>query len=328
LLKLVSGHPTVSDILSFSSMINAIPFNEILSLSDMSPEIFKNKPYSYKSDVWALGCVLYEMTTLTHAFDATSINGLAQKIIKGKYPPISAKYSKPLRDLITEMLMTEPRQRPDLDQILKKPFIRKHIVNFFADIASRPSSSIGEGTMIVRVAAGGPSGISSAADTDQNMIAFRKQLQSLDMLDDVQQALGPRPAPSNPVEAKKIVKEQAGALAREQDHKKMVEAALEKLRQERELRLKERNAMAANARGRAMAAAAGGAVAPFPVKLAQHIPAEEADRKKREDAMKPAAMRQPQPRRESEPAREGGIRRRSFGEERDKLPERDRYFSF
>lgn len=36
----------------------------------MSPELFKNKPYSYKSDVWALGCVLYEMCNLRHAFDA------------------------------------------------------------------------------------------------------------------------------------------------------------------------------------------------------------------------------------------------------------------
>lgn len=36
----------------------------------MSPELFKNKPYSYKSDVWALGCVLYEICNLRHAFDA------------------------------------------------------------------------------------------------------------------------------------------------------------------------------------------------------------------------------------------------------------------
>lgn len=37
----------------------------------MSPEIFDNKPYNHKSDIWALGCVLYEMTTLNHAFDAS-----------------------------------------------------------------------------------------------------------------------------------------------------------------------------------------------------------------------------------------------------------------
>ena len=39
----------------------------------MSPELFKYKPYSYKSDIWALGCVLYEMCNLKHAFDAQSL---------------------------------------------------------------------------------------------------------------------------------------------------------------------------------------------------------------------------------------------------------------
>ena len=36
----------------------------------MSPEIMESKPYDFKSDLWALGCVLYEMTSLKHAFDA------------------------------------------------------------------------------------------------------------------------------------------------------------------------------------------------------------------------------------------------------------------
>jgi serine/threonine protein kinase len=54
----------------------------------MSPELFKYKPYSYKSDIWALGCILYEMCMLKHAFDAQSLNGLAVKIMKGNYVPI------------------------------------------------------------------------------------------------------------------------------------------------------------------------------------------------------------------------------------------------
>jgi non-specific serine/threonine protein kinase/NIMA (never in mitosis gene a)-related kinase len=217
----------------------------------MSPEIFKNKPYSYKSDVWALGCVLYEMTTLNHAFDANSINGLAQKIIKGKYPPIHNKYSRYLRELIAQMLAPEPKQRPDLDQILRKPFIRKHVLSFFVEIASRPSASLGEGPMIVRAAASG--GIGGAVVNDANAIALRQQLEVLGMQKELQDALNPKAAPADPLEAQKMAKEQATQLRREEEHRKMVEAALERLRLERESRARER--------------ASGGAVAGAPSKI-------------------------------------------------------------
>lgn len=50
----------------------------------MSPELFSNKPYNYKSDVWALGCCVYEMATLRHAFNAKDMNSLVYKILKKK----------------------------------------------------------------------------------------------------------------------------------------------------------------------------------------------------------------------------------------------------
>lgn len=225
----------------------------------MSPEIFKNKPYSYKSDVWALGCVLYEMTTLNHAFDANSINGLAQKIIKGKYPPIHNKYSRYLRELIAQMLAPEPKQRPDLDQILRKPFIRKHVMSFFVEIASRPSTSLGEGTMIVRAAAGAGGG--SAAVNDANAIALRQQLEVLGMQKELQEALNPKASPADPVEAQKMVKEQATQLRREEEHRKMVEAALERLRLERENRARERASMGGAPAGPSKPSAAPAAAA-------------------------------------------------------------------
>jgi serine/threonine protein kinase len=208
----------------------------------MSPEIFQNKPYSYKSDVWALGCVLYEMTTLNHAFDANSLNGLAQKIIKGRYPPIHHKYSRYLRELIGQMLLAEPKQRPDLDQILRKPFIKKHIINFFLDINSRPSASLGEGTMIVKAAVGGPQG---DVGNDVNMLSFKQQLESLGMAREIAEALQPKksePQNLNDQEAARLLREQANALKREKDHRAMVEAALEKLRIERESRAQARGA--------------------------------------------------------------------------------------
>lgn len=48
----------------------------------MSPEVCENKPYTFKSDVWALGCVLYELCTLKHAFDANNLLGLIFKIMR------------------------------------------------------------------------------------------------------------------------------------------------------------------------------------------------------------------------------------------------------
>jgi len=48
----------------------------------LSPEVFQNKPYGYKSDIWAIGCILYELCTLKKAFDAKNIVNLMEKIIQ------------------------------------------------------------------------------------------------------------------------------------------------------------------------------------------------------------------------------------------------------
>jgi NIMA (never in mitosis gene a)-related kinase len=34
----------------------------------LSPELCEGKPYDYKSDVWALGCVAHEMTSLKYEY--------------------------------------------------------------------------------------------------------------------------------------------------------------------------------------------------------------------------------------------------------------------
>jgi non-specific serine/threonine protein kinase/NIMA (never in mitosis gene a)-related kinase len=108
----------------------------------MSPELFKNKPYSYKSDVWALGCVLYEMCNLRHAFDAQSINGLAVKILKGSYAPINNIYSKQLRDLITKMLNVLPSSRPNILDILNKSFVRKRVTVYMNECLNGPPAEL------------------------------------------------------------------------------------------------------------------------------------------------------------------------------------------
>ncbi|GKT15467.1 Kinase, NEK, partial [Aduncisulcus paluster] len=96
----------------------------------LSPEICQDKPYNAKSDIWSLGCVLYEMTTLRHAFEAHDMKGLVLKILRGSYPPISSQYSHNLRNLISQLLNKIPQKRPSVNQILKTPFIRDRIRSF------------------------------------------------------------------------------------------------------------------------------------------------------------------------------------------------------
>ncbi|XP_028977552.2 serine/threonine-protein kinase Nek1 isoform X3 [Esox lucius] len=96
----------------------------------LSPEICENKPYNNKSDVWALGCVLYEMCTLKHAFEAGNMKNLVLKIIRGSYPPVSMHYSQDLRTLMGLLFRRNPRERPSVNSILDKPFLSHRIFRF------------------------------------------------------------------------------------------------------------------------------------------------------------------------------------------------------
>jgi NIMA (never in mitosis gene a)-related kinase len=69
-----------------------------------SPEVWKDKPYDYKSDVWSLACVLYEMAALRPPFKAADMKGLYKKVVAVDYPSIPSKYSVDLSALIKAML--------------------------------------------------------------------------------------------------------------------------------------------------------------------------------------------------------------------------------
>ena len=87
----------------------------------LSPEIISNVPYSYKSDIWSLGVLLYEMTTFKMPFDASSISELAKKIKNGDFQKINSQiYSNELKKLIYDMLNLNPNLRPSTKEILSK----------------------------------------------------------------------------------------------------------------------------------------------------------------------------------------------------------------
>ena len=61
-----------------------------------SPEVWKDRPYGKKSDIWSLGCVCYEMLSKHPPFRARNMDGLYKKICAGKFKRIPKSYSSDL----------------------------------------------------------------------------------------------------------------------------------------------------------------------------------------------------------------------------------------
>ena len=77
----------LSDEESFALSVVGTPFY-------LSPEIIKNQPYSFYSDIWSLGVLLHEMCSLKPPFNGKNIIELSQQIVKGKIVKIPSHYSK------------------------------------------------------------------------------------------------------------------------------------------------------------------------------------------------------------------------------------------
>jgi len=71
----------------------------------MPPEVLENKPYSFPSDIWSLGCLLYQLCAFVPPFKAETIHLLSLKILAGGYDrSLLACYSPELCALIESML--------------------------------------------------------------------------------------------------------------------------------------------------------------------------------------------------------------------------------
>jgi NIMA (never in mitosis gene a)-related kinase len=93
----------------------------------MSPEVCENKPYDFKSDVWAMGCILYEMCTFEHAFDSSNLLGLVVKIVQDPVGPIPDMYSEDVKALVKLLLQKDPAERPSLRKLFALPFVHTRL---------------------------------------------------------------------------------------------------------------------------------------------------------------------------------------------------------
>jgi NIMA (never in mitosis gene a)-related kinase 2 len=90
----------------------------------MSPEICAAEKYTLKSDIWSLGCIIYELCAREPPFNAKSHFQLVQKIKEGKVAPLPDIYSPELMQVIKDCLKVNPDRRPETAQLLNLPVVR------------------------------------------------------------------------------------------------------------------------------------------------------------------------------------------------------------
>ena len=79
------------------------------------PEIVQSQPYTEKADIWALGCIIYELMTFTQPFSAGNPLTVAKKIVDGEYEPINEEhYSQLLISTVKACMTADPNKRPDV----------------------------------------------------------------------------------------------------------------------------------------------------------------------------------------------------------------------
>ena len=91
----------------------------------MCPELLRGQSYGFPADVWAAGCVLFELMARKHAFTGKSREELFANIMGGQMPEMPTQYSKELIDLLRQMLAQDPAKRPTCKAILATPIIGK-----------------------------------------------------------------------------------------------------------------------------------------------------------------------------------------------------------
>nr|CAB3264287.1 serine/threonine-protein kinase Nek2 [Phallusia mammillata] len=96
----------------------------------MSPEQMSKAHYNEKSDLWSLGCLVYELCALVPPFTAPNQRLLAVKIKEGRFRRIPSKYSDELHNCISSMLRLTSTARPSLEDLLQLPLLRNIVAEY------------------------------------------------------------------------------------------------------------------------------------------------------------------------------------------------------
>ena len=81
------------------------------------PELASGQGYTEKADIWAAGCLLYQMVALQPPFVSSNALALVKRIMEGDYPPLPSSYSQLLHDAVATCLRVNTEERPDITRL-------------------------------------------------------------------------------------------------------------------------------------------------------------------------------------------------------------------